>query len=640
MRVDLKKVLFVGSRESLNLFFECAQKIGHFQFVSVGKKKSHTTPKRLEDLKLAIKELKKLPVSHNQAAVSFFEVPNLIDRILILKREIENLHEEIRHVKSEIVKMHPLGHFNVCDLLNLEKETSRRFQFYFVRHDRYSKEEIPENLIFINREFDFDYYLNISNEEFHKSGFLEIPINRSLGDWEKELERLNKAMTEAEEEQKSMADYSDCLLDFLVKEMNEMNLTFSKEDVEYCLEDNLFSIDAWVPKNHIDQVKRLANKLPVIYQEVAIEKGEVVPTCLQNKGLGAVGQDLVEIYDTPSATEADPSKWVVWSFAIFFGMIISDAGYGLIFLLFSIFLWTKYPKMKKGLGRRMVKLITLLSLTSIVWGILIASYFSIKLEPNSTLNRYSILHYLAVNKIDFHIKEKDKTYATWMDHYPELQNSLNPETIIDVRKVSHDGKVKFAIMDQLYDSILMELALLVGIIHLSLSFMRNLRNHWAGIGWIAALWGGFMFFSFIIEAVPFFSYMGWMSTTTLKIVGRQLLYGGLGIAIILSVIQERLVGLASIFKVIEVFADTLSYLRLYALGLSSMVMAATFNEMGMEAGYVGGALIIFFGHTINMGLGTGAGVIHGLRLNLLEWYHHCYEGDGKKFKPLKLIIRD
>jgi V/A-type H+-transporting ATPase subunit I len=134
--------------------------------------------------------------------------------------------------------------------------------------------------------------------------------------------------------------------------------------------------------------------------------------------------------------------------------------------------------------------------------------------------------------------------------------------------------------------------------------------------------------------------MNWVPQSIAFPVGEQLLYGGLGLALVLSLIQQRLAGLGAAFKMIEIFADTLSYLRLYALGLASMVLAATFNEIGMKVGYLFGGLIILFGHCINITLGVSAGLIHGLRLNFLEWYHHCFEGGGKKFNPLKLFVRE
>ena len=639
MRVDVKKILFMGSSHSLDLFFERAQKIGWFQFVSVTKAKAHVLPKEIEDLKVVIKELRKLPVSHKQAAMNYNEIPPIVDRILVLKREIENLHEEMRFVKAEITKMHPLGYFDVEDLVQLEMETKKRFRFFFVRHDKYLKEQIPKDLIFINREFDFDYYMLISAENFQVNGFVEIQGERSLSELERELSRLQKVNHECEAELKTMADYFESIEDLFVHKMNRINLMFSKEDAEFCLEDHLFSVDAWVPTNRLDQIGRLIKELPIYYQEVATEQGDAIPTYLENKGLGEVGQDLIEIYDTPSHSEGDPSKWVLWSFAIFFGMILSDACYGLLFLFFALFLWAKYPKMKNPLGKRMVKLITILSCTSIIWGVLIASYFSIQLKPEGSLNRFSLLHYLAIHKVDYYRAENGKTFQGWVHDFPEITNETPPEKIFSMSKVGSDEVNKYTIMEEMYNSLLMEISLIVGVIHLSLSFLRNFRKSWSGLGWIFALWGGYIFFPTIIDAVPIFNYMGWLKPHVSTVIGEQLLYGGLVLAVILALIQEKLAGIAAIFKVIEVFADTLSYLRLYALGLASMVMAMTFNEMGMAAGYIGGALIILGGHIVNIGLAAAAAVIHGLRLNFLEWYHHCYEGGGKKFNPLRLIMR-
>ena len=63
-------------------------------------------------------------------------------------------------------------------------------------------------------------------------------------------------------------------------------------------------------------------------------------------------------------------------------------------------------------------------------------------------------------------------------------------------------------------------------------------------------------------------------------------------------------------------------------------MAETFNEMGQTVGLFLGVLIILAGHSVNVMLGIMAGVIHGLRLNFIEWYHYCFDGGGRLFRPL------
>ena len=132
-------------------------------------------------------------------------------------------------------------------------------------------------------------------------------------------------------------------------------------------------------------------------------------------------------------------------------------------------------------------------------------------------------------------------------------------------------------------------------------------------------------------------FLGIIPKTTAETVGIQLVYGGIGVAVVFALIQKRLKGIAEITQIIQVFADILSYLRLYALALASTIMARTFNDMGLGIGLVLGSVIILLGHSINILLGTMGGVIHGLRLNFIEWYHYSFEGEGRLFNPLRKL---
>ena len=107
-----------------------------------------------------------------------------------------------------------------------------------------------------------------------------------------------------------------------------------------------------------------------------------------------------------------------------------------------------------------------------------------------------------------------------------------------------------------------------------------------------------------------------------------------------ALIQRGWKGLNEIANLVTVFADVLSYLRLYALSLAGAIMAETFNTEGAGLGLFIGFIIILIGHSVNIGLSFMGGVIHGLRLNFLEWYHFCFYGGGRLFKPLsKLRVR-
>ncbi len=639
MRIEMKKFLFIGSRIANSYFFEKAQKCGRLEFISVTNGKQYNLPKYINDLKLAINELKHQQVDYEQKTVEKHDVQQLVNDILTIKRSIEDCHESIRLTKGEILRVSPLGDFDINDVKELKLLIKKEIQFFYIKRLKLIAEKIPEELIYINSEYDFDYYLYIGDDRFTNLFFSEIICDRSLKYLLKDLKQLEANSREKEIKLKNSASYLNCLCDYLVGELNEINLKFAKEEITNHLDQQLFAVEAWIPNNQIKYIKDLISDIPIFYQEVAIEKNDKIPTYLENKNMGAVGQDIVEIYDTPSTTDRDPSSFVIWAFAIFFGMIISDAGYGLLFLSVSLYLWGMFGKKWSGLKKRMLKLLTLMSFTTIIWGVMVASYFSIKMEPDNQLNRISLLYHLAYNKIDYNITKKSETFSEWTIKYPNLTNTLDPAIFLQNGKVNHGSTVKFSLMENLYDGILLEIAILVGIIHLSLSFLRNLYRNWSGIGWILMLFGGYLYFPYVLGSVSIVNYMGFMQVSTSTIIGIHLLYSGFGLAIILALIQEKWKGIGVVFKLIEIFADTLSYLRLYALGLASMVMAATFNEIGIAFGGLG-FIIILLGHIVNISLGIMAGVIHGLRLNFLEWYHHSFEGGGKKFNPLRLMVRE
>ena len=198
----------------------------------------------------------------------------------------------------------------------------------------------------------------------------------------------------------------------------------------------------------------------------------------------------------------------------------------------------------------------------------------------------------------------------------------------------------YPIVDEFFSNIMLELILIIGIVHISFGFLRYLRRNIAGIGWISFLIGGYFFCPAILHATIIPEFMGWVTKPISSALGLQFIYVGVGFAIIAGVIQHRLKGLGEVAHLVQVIADVLSYLRLYALSLAGAIMAATFNQEGSALNLFLGFIVILAGHSINMMLALGGGFIHGLRLNFIEWYHYCFDGGGKLFKPLhKLKIR-
>ncbi len=292
-------------------------------------------------------------------------------------------------------------------------------------------------------------------------------------------------------------------------------------------------------------------------------------------------------------------------------------------------------KKNEGL-KRVLRLSTYLSLVCITWGVLSASFFGIDFAPESKFKKLSLVNWMVEQKAEYFLTKKPASNDTLVKEYPELKDVSTPEALLTT--VKRDGK--YEIYNEFTDNVLIELAIFLGTIHIILSFLRYLDRNWAGAGWILFIIGSYLFFPSVLGAVSLIHYIFHVPYEEGTIIGKYLLYSGLGLTVVLAIIQKRLGGLAEIMNVIQVFADIMSYLRIYALSLAGMIMAATFNEIGGKAPIYLGIFIILAGHLINLTLAIMGGVIHGLRLNFIEWYHYSFEGGGKMFNPLKLIKLD
>ncbi len=184
----------------------------------------------------------------------------------------------------------------------------------------------------------------------------------------------------------------------------------------------------------------------------------------------------------------------------------------------------------------------------------------------------------------------------------------------------------------------MLLSILVGMVHISLSFLIRFWNtrDYAALGWIGVIWSGY----FLVSGK-----MGAQGTHP-AVLG--VFIASLVTVFLFSSHQKNLLlrvleGLNGLLGIVQVFSDVLSYLRLFALGIATVYMAQTFNMLARDisaavpyVGYVIAALILVSGHLVNLVLGVMGGVIHGLRLNFLEWYRWCFSGDGLVFRPFRL----
>ncbi len=637
MIIGIKKYIFVGVQEDLDLFFEKAQQRGIIEFIPTDGRRPIEPSPAIQTLTAALKILRKQPVVKQSEKREEAQVAiERAEKVIRLKSQIESFYEERRIATAELARVAPLGNFFMEEVQELEKLAHRKVQFFCVKCSKRDQLRAHEELIYIGTDYDLDYFITITPSGVSFPEMIEMHVEEAAPTLRHKLREIEHSLHSAEHELKALADQMDFLNVILIQELNEFNLAKAKKEVGFPIEDSLFAIEAWVPENKIPDLFGILQGLAVHCETVLIEEGDRIPTYMENKGLARVGEDLVNIYDTPSPRDKDPSLWVLCAFAVFFAMIIADAGYGFLFLTLGLFLYWKFPRLK-GMGKRFIKLLLILATSCIIWGALSTSYFGLEILPTNPLSKISIVSYLAEKKANYHLAKRDEVYTEWVKKYPNVASAKTGTDFIDGAAI-HEGKhTVYPILNEFKGNVLLEISLLLGLIHISLSLLRYATRNWAAIGWIIFMVGGYLFFPYMLHATSLLNFTGIIDKPLAFQIGLQMIYVGVSLAVVLALIQHKWKGLHEVMNVITIFGDVLSYLRLYALALAATIMAETFNKIGAEVGLVLGTLIIIAGQGINIVLGAMGGIIHGLRLNFIEWYHYSFEGGGRLFRPLRKL---
>lgn len=634
MIIDVKKYLILGVKEDIDRFFFRAQQKGIVEFISAQGKRAIDTPIQIQHLIDAMRILRKLPVKKPYEGGGDLEFADeTAVQILALKAEDERLLEEKRLVEAEISRVAPFGDFSLDDIDYIEKQGKCKVQFFCMKTEKAHGKSISDEVFYIGSDYDLDYFIGISKEPRRYPDMIEMRIDRPLGELQTHLNFVKESLHQIEAELKGYAGHLDFLHEALTEHLNEYHLLSAKKEVLYPLDNSLFAVEAWVPVNKLTLLYSIIDGMAVHCEPILVEETDKIPTYMENKGVQRIGEDLVRIYDTPAHTDRDPSGWVFWFFALFFAMIVADGGYGLLYLSLCLYLRFKFPALQSH-GRRLLKLATILSSACVIWGVLTSAFFGIQLPPKSWIGKMSLMQYLSVKKADYHIAHQDDVYQFWVAKIPQLKTVHTGQEFIDQGVMTEGRQSKDEVLSTFSDNILLEFSLIIGVIHIALSFLRYLLRHWAGIGWVIFMIGGYLYFPTLLKATSLIHVLGIVSKTTGEAIGLQVIYTGIALALFLALLQKRLKGMGEIATLVQVFADVLSYLRLYALGLAGSIMAATFNQIGRDVGLFLGVLVILLGHSVNVMLGIMAGMIHGLRLNFIEWYHYCFDGGGRLFRPL------
>ncbi len=590
--VRLKKITLFGlTREKQKLLADL-QALGCLHLIVLGEHPSEPEKKsseRPEDTLTALKFLLDCPIKRHQLTEeNNFVLEATVDRVLQIKqliREVSDLRDTLAARIKEVV---PWGDFTFPsdeDLAGL------KFWFYTISVGKIRL--LPkQDLIWqiVHKDNRFAYVVVIAKQE-PEASIMPVPRTHigklSLSELNR---RLNKAELEIEDlqaERESLSRWIFLLSKNLARAEDKASLLSAAEKTLDA--GTLFAVQGWAPVFRVDALLDFVKQHQLAMQVDEPTDKETPPTLLENPELLAAGEDLVSFYQTPSYWDWDPAIPVFFSFVVFFAMIISDAGYGALLGICLLIIWRS--KSLSPVWKRLWPLALTLVISSIVWGVLVGSYFGIAPDNNNLLGQLKIF-------------------------------DLND-----------------------FDS-MMRLSIYVGVLHLSLAnffkakqFMKQGIKALVPIGWVAIMWGAVLLWfddTFVTPADWFLPVGQWLFGFGMLMV--FLFSGKRRMTKPLDLLLKLFDGLRNLSGITKIFGDVLSYLRLFALGLASASLALTFNSLAANAREIEGLgllyslLIILIGHTLNLLLSLMSAVVHGMRLNCIEFFNWGLSNEGFSFK--------
>ncbi len=411
--------------------------------------------------------------------------------------------------------------------------------------------------------------------------FKELPLPKmSLGAMRDRLAEDTKTMHAIKDNITRHLTYTETFI--RIKKALEKELEFHEALHGMGKQGNLTYLVGYVPQ---DSVKVLANRAREERWGLAVmdpSEEDNVPTLLRNPRWVSVIEPVFRLMEiVPGYRELDISPIFLLFLTLFFGMIIGDAGYGALYIALTALIHRRLgPKLK---DTRIFFLLYLFSASAIMWGILTGTVFG----------------------QEWHLK------AGMQPLLPVLNDT------------------KF----------LQALCFFIGAFHLTLGQLwqglRKLPSLTAisDMGWISVLWAAFFVARNLILGYP------------MPAVTKWLIIAGVALVIFFTSPQKNILktigtGLGTlVLSIMNSFTDVVSYVRLFAVGLAGVAISDTVNSLAANLGGSSPILvagILFIGHTINIMLGPISVMVHGVRLNVLEFSNHAgLSWSGTSYKPLK-----
>jgi V/A-type H+/Na+-transporting ATPase subunit I len=605
MIVPMKKYSFLVYHREYEQFLKQIQDLGVVHVIEkesgdIENEELNEQYAKIKEISNSIKFLEKRDVEPSENSEER-DAAKVLSDLQNIQRTFDDAHSKLETLKKEIAQMEPWGEFKWENIFKLKK-AGLKAKFFsssvkvFEESDWKEKYYLEE----ISRKEGYVYFILFKRSE----DVLEIDAEQLLLPT-RPLSELKKVELQAEQviakSEELFDNYASRHIPLLKSYRDQLNGTLSFELVKLNThseaENKLMILEGWVPKDKIESLDTYLNSTGVYHERLDPEIKETPPIKLKNNKFARLYESIGELYTFPNYGEIDLTPFFAPFYMLFFGFCLGDAGYGLLITIGTIYGLFKVKDKLKPL----LKLGMYLGIATTLMGIVGGTIFGIMLHPENF--------------------EAGRTFAPWLTKYQEFIVSSNN---------------------------LMIVALVLGYIQVLFGMFLKAANKAKMYGFKHSIsqfgWNTIVMVTIPAWALGNFEVIAPETGNMIALISGIL--GGLPAIFYNTPGKNPLlnlgVGLWDTYQTASgLLGDVLSYIRLFALGLSSAILGNVFNTLAMDLSpdiivvkQIVMILILAFGHGLNFFMAALGSFVHPLRLTFVEFYKNAgFMGGGRKYEP-------
>ncbi len=590
MIIPMMKYSFLIYHKEYIPFLEKLQELGVLHIIEKKKDIDENIKLSLHQISELNKALKFLKKRNQEEATEKSEMEGLelVEKIKNLSDEIMAIEQEQLSLNKEIQKAEPWGDFTP-EMHEKFAKHHIKLRFFVCAEKKFNpewKEKYPLDIVSIRYGHTFIVAfqrganpIDIDAEE------IKLP-EQTLS----ELLAKDKAGKNRLEEIENIFDeyaikYQDILKNTRKKLQEETDFDLAINHTEKQAEEKVMFLEGWIPQEQKEDLEKFLEEQNVYFISAQPEREDKVPIKLKNNKFSKLFEPIGDLFALPDYKELDLTPFFAPFFMLFFGFCVGDTGYGLIILIATLIFRRKASKQLKPL----LTLAAFLGGATIIMGLISGTFFGIELVK--------------------------------VEAYPLKQIILEPLKLFWLSIAIGGLQIFYGMIIKAANQIK----------------LGGLKYGLSTIGWIFLILTFGTFMGLEQAGVNIESFAIVKQTGLVISFALILLFANPEKNMIISVFT----GLYDVYNMITgIFGDLLSYIRLFALGISSAILGLVFNQIAAQFlggnffSYIPFFIILVIGHGLNIFLASLGAFVHPLRLTFVEFYKNAgFVGGGKQYKP-------